>query len=256
MIQLIIAIIVAKTIYNVIMFIRNKYDKKLKHSMLQWFTGLTLIMGAPGTGKTQLMAKLTREMLRKGYTVWSTEPIEGARKFDIKKDPMRYDMQNGVVIIDEAGLYADGRAWKDFTPQQTMFFKLHRHLGLHVIVLSQDKEDADKKIRDLATKIYVLKKWSIKRIVWMQRYTIDVRESQEKTDIVKIYERVNFLMKGTRLFWISNKDRSLYDTYSTPTLPSKEWEVYSKGDVNYDTELRRQNLKTEQDKIAANRTRK
>jgi hypothetical protein len=256
MIQILVVILILKTIYEIGKYIYNKKSKNVKTSMLKWFTGLTLIMGAPGTGKTQLMAKLTREMLRKGVKVWSTEPIEGAMKFDIKTDPMKFNMQDGLVIIDEAGLYADSRDWKGFTTQQTMFFKLHRHLGLHIAVLSQDKEDADKRIRDLATKIYVLKKWSIKRIVWMQRYTIDVRESQEKTDIVKIYERVAAYMHGTKLFWISNKDRRLYNTYSMPTLPDKEWQTYKKGDVNYDRELARQNIKKEYEKTLAKSTRK
>jgi len=227
LIMVLIAIYVVKEWYS--------QEKSMSHrsGVQAWFPGLTVIMGAPGTGKSQLMAKLSRELIRKGIPVWSTEPIIGTYKVDLREDLLKYKMENGYLIIDEAGIYVDGREWADFAKNQIMFFKLHRHLGMKVIVLSQDKGDADKKIRDLATNIWVLKKIVFKRLIVMQRYSIDVRESEDKSDIIKVYDRIGLLLKGFKIFIATNKDRAMYDTHTRPNLPEKEWEKYRGGEQNY-----------------------
>lgn len=209
----------------------GKHIKKSR--LLVHFNNISVVMGATGTGKSQLCAKIISECNRLGINVWSTEPFEGAYKLNLKNDLMMYDISNGYVIIDEASFSLDARSWQDFLFTEMMFFKLHRHFHVHVILLSQGKDDADKKVRELASKIYVLEKSPISKLVIAQRYVITVDQSMTEEDIVKKYNKITAFAKGKLFVWITNKDRERYNSWSAPELPKKDWQVWKKSEETY-----------------------
>ena len=190
------------------------------------FSGCTLIMGSPGTGKSTLASMIARHAMRAGETVWSTEPIIGCRILNIRDDPHTWDIKNGWVIIDEAGISMGNRDWKGFTTKQIEFFKLYRHYHLRIVILSQDKDDADKKARQLATKIYLMQKTLIPFCVRYDKFRIFVGASDDQTDIVRKYEPIPFWLGGIKYRYRSPAIWKMFDSYCGKQLPTKEWETY------------------------------
>jgi len=169
---------------------------------------------------------IARHAMRAGETVWSTEPIIGCRILNIRDDPHTWDIKNGWVIIDEAGISMGNRDWKGFTTKQIEFFKLYRHYHLRIVILSQDKDDADKKARQLATKIYLMQKTLIPFCVRYDKFRIFVGASDDQTDIVRKYEPIPFWLGGIKYRYRSPAIWKMFDSYCGKQLPTKEWETY------------------------------
>lgn len=103
-----------------------------------------------------MLALLSKKYFKQKKNVYSNVYIEGAYMLDIT-DFNFYLMENGVILLDEAGIDFDNRAWKKFDEKLTRFFKLHGHYNLDVYLVSQDY-DIDSKIRKLAVEIFIIKK--------------------------------------------------------------------------------------------------
>lgn len=120
-----------------------------------------------GTGKTTLAVhtlrpliykKIIEEGKEKKKKIYSNVPIIGAYKLDVK-DLGKYLIRDCVVIIDEAGIDMNNRDYKtNFTKSMLAWFKKHRHYKADVYYFSQAWDDADKKMRDLATELWLLNK--------------------------------------------------------------------------------------------------
>ncbi len=200
--------------------------KRLSKGISKDFSGCTLVMGSPGTGKSTLAAIIAKHVLNSGQTVWSTEPIVGTLRLDIRQDPHTWEIKNGWVLIDEAGISMGNRDWKGFSTKQIEFFKLYRHYHLNIVILSQDKDDADKKARQLATKIYLMQKTLIPFSVRYDKFRIFVGASDDQQDIVRKYEPIPWWMGGVKYRYRSPAIWKMFDSYCGKALPLKEWEVW------------------------------
>lgn len=182
---------------------------------------LDIYMGLPGKGKTSFAARLAQIYIQKlKMPVWSNVDIKDTYLLDCKKDLFKYDIRNGLVIIDEAGLEFDSRNFKEFTRDQTMFFKLYRHANLRIAVLSQSWDDVDIKIRKLAKNVYFIDKAFTKhltKIIRLNKQLIINKEGQIVTGF-----KEEGLIQGTRYAWTS-KAWGTFDTHDMPPMPSKEW---------------------------------
>lgn len=116
---------------------------------------LIFVFGKKGSGKSTLLTKLAIQHLKRGWTVYSDDPIPGCYLFD-PHDLGKYELPwRSLVIVNEAAIIWHSRNFKKF-PQQTLeWFKLQRHRGVKVILASQGF-DCDKAIRDLADSMYLV----------------------------------------------------------------------------------------------------
>lgn len=118
------------------------------------------VIAAPGGGKTTLAAMLVDKGRRESKKVYSTVPIRGAIKFDLK-DLGKIDISDAILIIDEGGSSLNNRNWQhNLTKEANEFIRKHRHYNVDIYVFSQSPTDIDNKFRDLVTIKYLLQKKS------------------------------------------------------------------------------------------------
>lgn len=117
---------------------------------------LIMIFGKKGSGKSTLLAKLVVYYLKKGYTVYSTEKVPGARVFDVKQIGDITFPEDSVILIDEVGMIWDNRNYKTFRPEVRDYFKYQRH-EKHIVYLFSQTFDVDVKIRNLTDVMYLCK---------------------------------------------------------------------------------------------------
>lgn len=116
------------------------------------------VFAPPGTGKTTLAAKIVKEALENEQTVYSNVPIIGAQKYELE-DLGKFQIENAILIIDEAGSKVGNRNWhSNLNNDQIEFLKLHRHYNVDIYLFSQAYGDVDNKFRELTTLLIMLKK--------------------------------------------------------------------------------------------------
>lgn len=116
---------------------------------------LLILMGKKGSGKTTLSAKFAIEHINKGLPVFSDEPLYGCYKLE-KNWCGRNDFpDDSLLIFDEGMIEFDNRKFKTFDDALRNFFVMQRHDRISVIVLCQDYNLVDKKVRSLTDSIYV-----------------------------------------------------------------------------------------------------
>lgn len=184
---------------------------------------ISVYFGSPGSGKSTIAAAITRRMLKSNIPVYSNVPITGAFKIDARKDLGNFMIENGRVIIDEAGIDYNNRDFKSFSNVENYFWKYHRHYKLQIDVFSQSYEDFDKKIRLLAQKYYVVKRLGI--IIICRRYQKKVGVSRDTGDFLDMYEPVSILAGGLS-FYFAPLYWKYFNTYSRKDLPHKDFEKY------------------------------
>jgi len=181
-----------------------------------------IYFGVPGSGKSTYAAYITKKVLKKGGRVWSNVPILGAMKLNPIEDIGKHMIQNGHVIIDEAGCEYNNRDFKSFSKDSTYFYKHHRHYKTTVHLFSQGFDDMDKKLRTLATHLFVLKKSMIPFFIAKYQISKKVGINEMTKDICDEYYKIPFSTRWIfcPVLW------DMFDSYSTKELPSKDWETY------------------------------
>lgn len=116
---------------------------------------LTMIFGKKGSGKSTTLCKLAFKYLKKGWTVYCTEPIPGTLRFDVKELGKKHFKEHSAILIDEVGMIWDNRDFKSFEKHVRNWFKYQRHAKCRVYLFSQTF-DIDKKLRDLTDEMYMM----------------------------------------------------------------------------------------------------
>ncbi len=145
------------------------------------------IFAPVGTGKTTLAVhtlrdeiykKIIEEGKEKKKKIYSNVPIIGAYRLKVK-DLGKYLINDCIVIIDEAGIEMNNRDYKtNFTKTMLAWFKKHRHYKADIYYFSQAWDDSDKKMRDLATELWLLKKSFIP-------FRVSVKKIKKRIEIVE-----------------------------------------------------------------------
>lgn len=191
--------------------------------------------GAPGSGKTTVLAAYAKMALRAGITVYSNVPIKGCRVFD-KNDVGIWRMEDCLILWDEIGVDANARNYKlNFTIPQIKFFKYHRHENAMMMVFSQGFDDADKIIRTLSTDLFVVSRYSKLSLF---RNFIKVRRMDKKPDLDDLTHKPDDIyfwrFFGTRRFY-GPLIWPIFDSWVRLGLPQKPiWQVYNEPDLIYD----------------------
>lgn len=208
---------------------------------------LNVYFGVPGSGKTTYAAYLAREAQRESkvlrlcrrfpcrftnwilngknwkrpYPVWSNVPISGTLRINAKEDLGINLIQDGKLIIDEAGVEFNNRDYKSFPKPAIKFFKYHRHYGVSVDVFSQSFEDMDVTLRRLAQNFYVVKRsvipWFITTKLIRRKVGIDETSHQ----LVDAYS-FGFPVFDTKWIFCPPLWR-MFNSYDIEDLPEKEW---------------------------------
>lgn len=180
---------------------------------------LNLYFGIPGAGKSTFAAYLAKKDMKRGRKVWSNFGITGAYQVG-KGDIGHYLIEDGRLIIDEAGLEYDNRK-QQMSDAEIYFFKYHRHYQLDVDFFSQGL-DVDIKIRRLARHIYLIKPALIPFFVKRRRIGRRVGISEMTKEIIDEFYFVPFGSK----YIFAPAVWKLFNTYSRKKLPEKEWPVW------------------------------
>lgn len=118
---------------------------------------VSLYFGLPGCGKTTLMTKRAIEAVNsKRYkNVYCNVHIavEGVTYID-NNCIGRYNLVNAKILIDEATLFADSRAYKEFSKDKLQYFLEHRHYNVDIELFTQQWDGVDRKIRVITDRVY------------------------------------------------------------------------------------------------------
>lgn len=128
---------------------------------------ISLYFGLPRCGKTTTAVAHTFRAASKKRHVYTNIPFVYER-LPSKLRPYihvvpnsyfgRYDMSNGLLIIDEASIYADSRQFAKFPTELVEFFCLHGHYRIDIELYCQIYSRVDSTIRMLAERVYWIKK--------------------------------------------------------------------------------------------------
>lgn len=122
---------------------------------------IRLYFGLPGSGKTTLLAKHALEYSKKpNFNVYCNIPLNIPKVIPIKNDQVgKFNLHDGVVLIDEATIFADSRNFKSFSSDLVKLFAMHRHFHLDFELWLQNYNRTDLTIRMLADKVFWVRKF-------------------------------------------------------------------------------------------------
>ena len=188
---------------------------------------ITCIVGPPGSGKSATAQYLILDCLKQNKKVWSNMPFYGAYKLDLNDlgevNFTEID-EEGVFIIDEAGISFNSRQWEKLSQNIIEFLKYHRHFRLDIYFFSQG-DDIDKSIRTLSQQWYKVVKLKFP-IFHPYSALIPVSVS---LNIVNGQWKLEYKADASIFSWRFipiYKTFGYYDSFSRPSLPDKEFEKW------------------------------
>lgn len=215
-------------LFIIVVLIQLSYLHICNFLLPLFFKGFCSIYGLRGTGKTSLAQILATFYNKIGVPVFSNTILAGTYQIETY-DLGVYDVSNGVLIIDEAGVDLSNRkilekSMKGIKEENRKWWKLSRHYGIKTIIILSQAFDYDVTLRRLCEKHFILNNWSILGLfknwtritqIWN---TIDVND--DHTDIISRLDVVPFFY-----LWFNRKPSyGLYDSWEAPALPHKDFE--------------------------------
>lgn len=122
---------------------------------------VSLYFGLPRTGKTTLLAKMAVTEAKRYEYVYTNVHLTDVpdNVYYIENEWIgKYQLENCLILIDEATLFADNRDYKNFSKDLVKFFMLHGHYHCTIRLFAQTYNGVDKKIRTLCELVYYMYK--------------------------------------------------------------------------------------------------
>ena len=168
---------------------------------------LTMVMGAPGNGKTSFLCYLSLRANNLGEDVYSNVAIKNTYKFSWSEDFGNYLIEDATLLIDEVALedglnnreFATNFSRKNGTFRKLECLKLHRHFKIQGYLFSQ-ADDADSKARELCQQFYICKKifpW----LIMLKNYTTDIDLDPMTQDFRKVRIKKHSYFLFTPVCW-------------------------------------------------------
>lgn len=189
---------------------------------------LTMIIGKKGAGKTTDIQRRTFEALSKGWTVYSTCAVAGARLIDAKQLGISSLPPNSLILIDEAGIIWNNRDYKEFNGDMRRYFKLQRH-AKHRIVLYSQAWDTDVTLRRLCDELWLMKNlfncYSVSRRILRSITLISAEKMQGEGQIADDlkYDSLLFFWCGSVRFTFIPKYMNYFDSFEMEEKPPLEY---------------------------------
>lgn len=169
---------------------------------------LDVYFGKKGCGKSTTLQKLAYKYYSKGWNCYCDEgdsfqpfvtQIKASRLYEYKLPP------NSVVFIGEANLHWDNRNFKDFPKPMQKYLRLQRHKRVKIVMFSQTY-DTDKKIRDLADRLFIVSKRLI-LFTWCRGYVkaptiVPAKETKDTAKMADDFIKLPLLSKANVLTFI------------------------------------------------------
>lgn len=191
-----------------------------------------LYFGLPGCGKTTLMAKFAKRALnphsRYKYVYSNVNmELDGLIKIDVS-DIGKYNIHDGLVLIDEATIGMSNRAHKDLPKTLINWFLMHRHYNTDVFLFTQRWDGVDKTIRVITDRVYYI--WKPLLTGWFQSryyqipYDIIIPDpkngnGEKLGEIVQGYCKPGLLGRLMARRLIRPLYYRYFDSWEAPTLP-------------------------------------
>lgn len=205
---------------------------------------ITGYFGLPGSGKSTFLAMLASKAQNKGNVVFVNEdfPIAGCYLYNFT-DLGKYDIRDGLVLMDEISLDADNRDFKTFSKRSKEFFALHRHFGLDIVWATQTFDGADKKIKNLTQLLYYIRPiGGISMAVQVASIMMIPTKHNLKAmaqDIFQTHVKPGFFrlllfpFNGTVKFCRRKKYYHLFDSFCVPEYPKIHLPYYDGERILY-----------------------
>ena len=131
-----------------------------------------IIFAAPGEGKSYYATKQAYDALKKGRVVFSNYPIitpAGLSSCIWESTHCHENVQDSLIIIDEAYRDMSSRDFKDFTKEEHTFFATNRHNNNDVLLLAQNPARIDVILREITSEFLFMRKVSIPFTWWLNK---------------------------------------------------------------------------------------
>lgn len=185
---------------------------------------ISLYFGLPRAGKTTYLASLAFKFRYKYQNIYSNVHLDipWVTYIDFNWLGM-YDIHDGLVLIDEATVFADSRDYKNLSKRFSNFLMLHGHWRLDIAFFAQRYNGVDIKIRNLCTRLYVVKRSLIPgvTVVVPISYRLVIPSTGDRAgDIVEGYSMPHLLSRlfGSRRI-VRRKYFRFFDSWERPQLP-------------------------------------
>lgn len=191
-----------------------------------------LYFGLPGCGKTTLLAAkaLAAVKSKKYLNVYSNVRLSIFGVTYISNECIgKYDLHDGLLLIDEATLFADNREHKNFPRHQIEYFLLHRHYNIDIILFTQQWDGVDKKIRVITDRVYYVYKGLFFGKWFTKYYRIPYgiiipdphkSDGEKLGDIVQGYCKPNILIRLFSPVLYRPKYYKYFDSWQRNILPN------------------------------------
>lgn len=198
---------------------------------------ISLFFGLPGCGKTTLMCYHALKAVNSGkyQNIYCNVGINVPGVTFIDNDCIgKYNLHDGLILIDEATIFADSRQHKEFSKEKVEYFLLHRHFNVDIHLYCQQWDAVDRKIRCITDRVYYVYKGVFFGLWFSSYYRIpygiiipdpNKANGEKLGDIVQGYAKPNILV---RLFFTKRLFRpafyKYFDSWEKPyreDLPAK-----------------------------------
>jgi len=210
--------------------LKRKKKKKFKADTI-------CVMGKKGVGKSTYLTLMARKYLKMGIPVWSNIEIKGCYKLDIREDLNVFLLEEGVVIIDEAGFEFNSRDFNDKEYKKHYknlyrFISMHRHYNLKIYLAVQFWSRLDISIRELLDRIVVMEPTIFFWCVRSHSIGCKIDINKDSKQIEEQFKWISMLFGGVK-YNIKYFAYKYFDSYYQDLLKPKTWLVWG-TDTSYE----------------------
>jgi len=180
---------------------------------------LDIYFGIPGSGKTTLAAYFAKKARRRKIPVYSNVPITGTYELDVHRDIGTFQIDNAMILIDEAGVEYNNRNYKNLPQHEILFYKYFRHYKNSIAVFSQSYDDMDITLRRLATSFFLVKRSLLPWFVSVRRIGRKIGIDEQTKSIIDQF----FFVPLGRKYIFCPPLWKMFNTYSHKPLKLKDW---------------------------------